>query len=38
MMEKQLNLHMKNHNLTNLGLNECKRLDFLCWLIILMYT
>lgn len=35
MMEKQLNLHMKNHNLTTLGL-KCKRLDFLCWLITLM--
>ncbi|CAD7680937.1 unnamed protein product [Nyctereutes procyonoides] len=25
----ETNLPMKNHNLTNLGLNECKRLDFL---------
>lgn len=28
MMEKQLNLHMKNHNLTNLGTKNVQEVGF----------
>ena len=38
MMEKQLNLLVKNHNLPNIGSEKVYKVGFLCGLIITMHT